>query len=254
MNDAAPAAPPQPANRAGSSAWAPMTLFLAAAFLAFVAAAAPDALLSVDRPIADAVRGDRFAVVVNFLTRAGSQRLGIAIAVAAALSLWKARPALALAWPCLVSSAIVVDLSMKLLVDRPRPPEPLVGTALGSFPSGHVLMSVAVFGLLPPTLDALSRSVLLFWASAVAAVTAILVVAYSRVYLGAHWPTDVVASILIGSGLLLVACRSVARAERRRSSPSRPGKRSVGSGAFPGPHFVDTGTDALDLPSKSGGP
>lgn len=183
-----------------------------AAGLAVVAAVAPARLLRLDRPIAEAVRGEDLVFVLDQLTRAGSQRLGIAIAVVAAVVLWKRCRPLATAWPVLVASAIATDVTLKLAVDRPRPPDPEIGTALGSFPSGHVLMAVVVFGMFPPTLYVLTRNAIALWGAVVAFAATVFVVAYSRVYLGAHWPSDTVASVFLGAALLGAAARTVAGA------------------------------------------
>ncbi|MCC7372666.1 MAG: phosphatase PAP2 family protein [Chloroflexi bacterium] len=88
------------------------------------------------------------------------------------------------------------------LVDRPRPSPDLVHVATqlptGSFPSGHVLNLTAIFGFLiflsiVTIGNALWRRLLVVLLSA-----PVLTIGVSRVYDGAHWPTDVLGGYLIG--------------------------------------------------------
>lgn len=93
---------------------------------------------------------------------------------------------------------------LKLLIGRDRPEflDP-VGAAVGfAFPSGHALNSVlgvAVFVLVFPRVKAL-------WA---AAVVIPLVTALSRVVLGVHWTSDVVAGLLLGVAVVVVTVRAL---------------------------------------------
>jgi membrane-associated phospholipid phosphatase len=81
---------------------------------------------------------------------------------------------------------------------RPDLWAPLATEASHSFPSGHATMATMFFGALALVLrreahDPLLRAAILAGAAAV-----ILCVALSRVYLGAHWLSDVLAGILLG--------------------------------------------------------
>ncbi len=101
----------------------------------------------------------------------------------------------------------VVNVGIKVLVNRPRPNAKLVEIiqyAGGqSFPSGHVMSYVAFFGLL------FSLGIILlkrdrWWHYVVLLVPALFVVLVgpARIYVGDHWASDVLGAYLLGSLLL----------------------------------------------------
>ena len=94
---------------------------------------------------------------------------------------------------------------LKLVVDRARPPDPAVDTALGSFPSGHVIHAVVIFGLVLFLLWILTNRRLFLRVGFGVFTIVVVSVAVSQVRLGAHWPSDVIASFFIGASLLLAA-------------------------------------------------
>jgi len=171
-----------------------------------IAASNPDWLLRFDEPISEwfrgLIEGGGFTSVV---TQFGSPNLAIAIGAVGVLVLWRRCRASAITLGLLVASAVAVDLVLKLVVDRPRPLDPVVDTGLGSFPSGHVIHAVVIFGLLPILLWAIKESRAYLVAGFAVFGIAVISVAASRIALGAHWPSDVVASFLIGASLLLGA-------------------------------------------------
>jgi undecaprenyl-diphosphatase len=173
--------------------------------IGLVAAIAPNRLLPFDQPLAATIRQqEELEELFRVITRGGSQRLAFLAALPIALLTWRRCRALAISLPAGLLLAILVDLSIKFAVDRERPLDPLIGSSFGSFPSGHVLTAVVFFGMLPPIAYALTRRRTWFWAVAALSLLAAPAVALSRVYLGAHWPTDVLGSVVLGAGILLV--------------------------------------------------
>ena len=102
---------------------------------------------------------------------------------------------------------------------RPRPAAPVVRVVtarLGgtSFPSGHVLMYVGVYGFLASCLHTLPLPT---WARRplLAALYGLLaLVGLSRIYQGHHWPTDVLASYFLGTSYLIGLTALYQRAQR----------------------------------------
>jgi membrane-associated phospholipid phosphatase len=100
---------------------------------------------------------------------------------------------------------------VKGIYDRPRPPGSLVATSGASFPSGHAIAAsvtvfAAVIALVPPGRRRVA------WGAA-AAVFAILMAA-SRAYLGAHWLSDAIAGLLLGTTCALLTALVVDQAQR----------------------------------------
>lgn len=176
-----------------------------AVVLGLLAAFAPSWLLAVDQPLSDWVRGWGIHGFFHVVTQLGSIGVVLTFGIVATALLWNRCRALAYTVPIAIAVGMFTDVAIKLVVDRPRPLDPLVGTGLGSFPSGHVIMTVIVLGLLPPVVWIVTNNRLAFRASVVLFLVGVPLVAVSRVNLGAHWPSDVVASVVIGAALLLGA-------------------------------------------------
>lgn len=116
------------------------------------------------------------------------------------------RPRLAGIIAVAVTGGMILTTFVKRGFDRPRPdlvPHGVVVTN-ASFPSGHAMMAAVVYltlGLLLARIEQL-RPLRIYLVVLSVAIT--MLVGISRVYLGVHWPTDVLAGWTLGSAWALV--------------------------------------------------
>jgi undecaprenyl-diphosphatase len=120
------------------------------------------------------------------------------LAIAAFLYNRQARTAALLAMT-MVGMA-VLDVTLKLAFHRPRPigyfgPTPTTF----SFPSGHAMGSVCFYGVLAAILAAGTSGRAAKWCIWTGAVLLIGMIGYSRIYLGVHYPSDVIAGYCAGA-------------------------------------------------------
>lgn len=126
------------------------------------------------------------------------------------------RPGAALFVFVAVAGGQVLSSTLKLGIDRPRPElvSHLVDVATFSFPSGHAMLSAVTY----LTLGSLAAEVLpgrttKIYVLSLAVLTTLLV-GISRIYLGVHWPSDVLAGWCAGFAWAML-CWLAARTIRR---------------------------------------
>lgn len=91
----------------------------------------------------------------------------------------------------------------KRLVERPRPTEALVDVGGWSYPSGHAT-NVALGAVLLVALLGAVRTVWLRWAARALVLVGVALTAVDRLLLGVHYPTDVLAGLVMGAGMAVV--------------------------------------------------
>jgi undecaprenyl-diphosphatase len=126
-------------------------------------------------------------------------------------------------WPVFLAWTIVgsvgLDNLIKVLVDRPRPDFHRLADVSGSaFPSGHSSAAAALFLGLAFLLSRRMNGGRV-WVWGVAVVLSCLV-AVSRVYLGVHWPTDVIGGLALGGYWTWVMAKATAGWRSREVSDS----------------------------------
>lgn len=145
--------------------------------------------------------------------------------VAVAVATWNGRVLFAIALPFAYVFARLLILEGWWLWDRPRPTLIAEGKAAlqaHSFPSGHILLALYVYGMLTWLWVRASRNRverLVAWLLPVAVAA---IVGYSRLLLGAHWPSDTIAGFLFGALYLALVVRVLRGAEARTNTGEAP--------------------------------
>ncbi len=132
--------------------------------------------------------------------------LPVILAVVAAL-LWRRHPVLALGVVVGTAGTALTVALTKAIVGRERPPvaDRLSGAYGAAFPSGHSANVVAACGILAWVATRFVHRTWLRVAIWATAALVALAVGVSRVYLGVHWPSDVLSGWLVGAAWVAAA-------------------------------------------------
>ena len=163
--------------------------------------------LGLDMGVMQAVAAHRDVTVTSIAeiaTTAGSFPILAPIAVAVVLLRRWNRPADDIALVVIAAGSAALPWLVKLIVARPRPTiEHLQQLSSLSFPSEHTTQAAAIYLtiaiLLSKGLNRGLRELVIVLAILIA-----MVVAWSRVYLGVHYPSDVAAGLVLGWGWALL--------------------------------------------------
>jgi undecaprenyl-diphosphatase len=130
--------------------------------------------------------------------------LGLVVIVVAAFLLLVRQYRAAIFVTLAVISGTILSTVSKIFFDRPRPPDAVLRVFTSSFPSGHATVSAVTYLTLGALLAYLSkdRRQGAFCLGVAIAIT--LIVGVSRVYLGVHYPTDVLAGWSLGAAWALL--------------------------------------------------
>jgi membrane-associated phospholipid phosphatase len=149
----------------------------------------------------------------------GNTLVVVGVGVVAAVAAWFAfrswRPVVVLA--VALCGELAIFLATSSLIDRPRHPVPHLDAQLpptSSFPSGHTAAAICLYGAVAAVVLAAARGTWRRWVP-VLAVLIVLIVAAARLYRGAHYPTDVLASALFAVPWLFAVLRLLPLPTRR---------------------------------------
>jgi undecaprenyl-diphosphatase len=175
----------------------------------------------------DNLRNDLGVDIAKIVTQLGNPSVVFAlVAIAVVLLAWRRRPYelfVLLIGTVLVYAGVHIT---KAAVDRPRPSGSLVEATSASYPSGH-----AAYATIYVVLGIIAARVLPGLASKAALVTGTVVLAFvigaSRVYLGVHYYSDVIAgwalgAFVFGTCAIVALVVSYVRQNDRETPPARP--------------------------------
>jgi membrane-associated phospholipid phosphatase len=144
---------------------------------------------------------DPFTDVFRVITWCGNFMTLLAVTLVAVVILWRRRERTDAVFVTLAFlGAQVLSTGMKLGFRRDRPffPDPLATESTFSFPSGHALVSLAVYGsialVLARRLSTHAQRAVLLGGTALL----VLAIGFSRLYLGVHFLSDVLAGYAAG--------------------------------------------------------
>lgn len=146
-------------------------------------------------------RTDTLTKVFNIITKLGNWYTLILITLA--FLLLKDKSKFKYISINLLTSSLL-NLGLKFIFRRPRPALNLIGATGFSFPSGHSMVSMSFYGFLIYMLLKSKNSNILKIIGTVFLLMIILMIGFSRVYLGAHYMTDVLGGFLVGIIYLLI--------------------------------------------------
>lgn len=159
--------------------------------------------LSITRAL-QTIQWSPFRLLMQFLTETGFAPISFVWSAALIVAIFL----LGLRWEAVmtlfsVGGAMLLDALFKEFVQRARPSPDLVNVfgplSAYSFPSGHVLMYVGLLGFVTFLIFTLVPAS--WWRNAAVLVLVLLIalIGPSRIYLGQHWPSDVLGAYLLGS-------------------------------------------------------
>lgn len=187
-----------------------------------------DALVRVDSSVFHLLQGLRTPVgnaVMIALTELGDAAVVLPlIVVVLGWLLWSRSWRTAAYWLAAVTVGAALTLALKAGLHLPRPEPIYAGLSRYAFPSGHAAMSVVIYGFLGVLIgQGVSPRARVALASS--AILLVSLIAFSRLYLGAHWLSDVLGGLTFGTAW--VALLAIAYLRRSKNSSRTHGLAAI---------------------------
>lgn len=149
--------------------------------------------------------------IMFFITSLGSTTVIVILGLITFVLIWKkwskkeARRLL-----LITLGGVILNNLLKIIIKRPRPLiAPLVSESSYSFPSGHAMNATIFYLLIAFYIYKFFGKKKYKWILISSLICLVLLIGFSRLYLGVHYPSDVVAGILIGVLWLVIVIKSV---------------------------------------------
>lgn len=165
--------------------------------------------LSFDQQLAGYIyswRSPGLTKLMMMVTDLGAEYMIIMSILIVIFLIWRKHKTEAFSLVIILVMGIVINFSLKRIIHRPRPiMAPLIVETSYSFPSGHAMNSSVFYLAIAFYFYHLTRKKKLsLWVTA-GAIGLIIIIGFSRVYLGVHYPSDVVAGYVVGGWWLSTA-------------------------------------------------
>lgn len=125
---------------------------------------------------------------------------------------------IAVHWFALVALCVAGISELKKIIFSPRPPIVAAALHTSSFPSGHTALTITLFGFLAVIIARelpVAKRRMAYYVAALLTV----IVGFSRLYLGAHWLSDVFGSVFLGLTIVLLVTVAYRRRHTVQFSP-----------------------------------
>jgi len=144
-----------------------------------------------------AMASPRMTGTMLFISRLGYDLLIVELVIALAIFLWLHWRRGALWLAITMAGAVALDVALKQAFHRVRPDAFFVAQPHSySFPSGHALSSFCFYAVLAGLIADRVKSMPVRVTAGVVAALLVFAIGFSRIYLGVHYPTDVIAGYL----------------------------------------------------------
>ena len=146
---------------------------------------------------------DFFTPIAKIITQLGGAIFLIILSLALIISLKNKKVSILILLNLIISTTL--NQVLKFIIQRPRPTEFRIIDEKGySFPSGHSMVSAAFYGFLIYLICKNIKNKYLKWGLITLLSCIVLLIGTSRIYLGVHYTSDVIAGFLISISYLII--------------------------------------------------
>lgn len=154
-----------------------------------------------------ALRNPSLTQIMIFVSFLGADFILFSAGILTILLTWKKHKHEAILFVLLLTIGLLINILLKVIFQRPRPDfDPILDLSSSySFPSGHAMNSFIFYAILSYFVYHFTHKKLLSILVAICSLALVLLIGFSRVYLGVHYPSDVVAGFIAGFFVFMTA-------------------------------------------------